>query len=287
MRLFNFSLGEHEGIGIDAGNDTLRGMREGDEGYPGSLDRLLAAGPEAMAAAGSRLAGAPVLDPSAIAFLPPVIRPAKVLCIGLNYADHGQEVGINSAGYPTVFCRFASGFVGHRAAMLRPRVSTQFDYEGELAVIIGKKARRVAVDSALDHVVGYSIFNDGSLRDYQLRSTQWTMGKNFDHTAGFGPFLVTADEVPPGGAGLRLRTRLNGETVQDASTDTFLFDVPTLIALLSEVMTLEPGDVIATGTPSGVGAARKPQLFMKHGDVCEVEIDGLGILRNPILDEPR
>lgn len=285
MRFFNFRLGEHSGIGIAGDDGVLHGLCADEDGYPGSIDDLLKKGAAALNAAGTALANAPALDEATISFLPPVMRPAKVLCIGLNYADHGSEVGLTPIDYPTVFSRFATGFVGHGEPMVRPRLSTQFDYEGELAVIIGKQARNVPLGDALDHIAGYSIFNDGSLRDYQMRTSQWTMGKNFDRTAGFGPFLATPDELPAGAAGVRLRTRLNGETVQDATTDALLFNVPRLIALLSEVMTLEPGDVIATGTPSGVGAARKPQLFMKQGDVCEIEIEGIGTLVNPIVDE--
>jgi acylpyruvate hydrolase len=168
---------------------------------------------------------------------------------------------------------------------VRPRVSDKFDYEGELVVVIGRGGRAISKDAALSHVIGYSIFNDASVRDYQMKSTQWTMGKNFDGTGAFGPHLVTADELPAGGAGLRLQTRLNGKVVQDASTAELIFDVKTLISLLSEAFTLESGDIIVSGTPSGVGFARKPPLWMKAGDVCEVEIEGVGTLVNPVADE--
>jgi 2-keto-4-pentenoate hydratase/2-oxohepta-3-ene-1,7-dioic acid hydratase in catechol pathway len=164
-------------------------------------------------------------------------------------------------------------------------VSTQLDFEGEMVAVIGKSGRHIRKEDALSHVAGYSIFNDASIRDYQFKSAQWTIGKNFDHTGAFGPEFVTADALPPGASGLRLQTRLNGAVVQEASTASMIFDVATLVALLSEAVCLQPGDVIVTGTPSGVGLARKPPLFMKAGDVCEVEIEGLGILRNPIEDE--
>lgn len=285
MRLFNFKLGEISGVGVADPKGTLRGLLVNQERYPGSIEDLIGEGKNALKEAGDLLATSPVLDADALQFEPPVKRPSKVLCVGLNYADHGSEVGQTLVDYPTIFSRFATGIVGHGVAMVRPKVSQQFDFEGELAVVIGTTARNVSQANALSHVAGYSIFNDGSLRDYQTRTSQWTMGKNFDRTAGFGPFLVTPDELPAGATGIRLRTRLNGEVVQDATTSEFLFDVPHLIALISEVMTLEPGDVIATGTPSGVGAARQPQLFMRDGDVCEVEIEGIGTLVNPIRDE--
>jgi 2-keto-4-pentenoate hydratase/2-oxohepta-3-ene-1,7-dioic acid hydratase in catechol pathway len=174
--------------------------------------------------------------------------------------------------------------IGHGAPILRPPQSVQLDYEGELVAIIGKTARDVNEAEALDCVMGYSIFNDGSIRDYQFKAPQWTPGKNFDDTGAFGPWLVTADELPPGCEGLRLETRLNGQVVQSASTSDMVFPVARLVSILSSFLTLKPGDVIVTGTPSGVGMARQPQLFMKHGDVCEVEIEKIGVLSNPVRD---
>lgn len=285
MRLFNFSLDTRLGLGVRSVDGVLRGFLESDKQFPGTLDVLLARGREAITEAGKALETAPVINPRALRFEPPVMRPPKILCVGLNYATHGAEVGLSSPDYPTIFTRFSSGLVGHGEPMVRPRLSTQFDYEGELAVIIGTGGRNISVDNALAHIAGYSVFNDGSLRDYQTKTSQWTMGKNFDATAAFGPDLVTPDELPIGGAGIRLTTRLNGEVVQDATTSDFLFDVPTLIATISAVMTLEPGDVIATGTPSGVGVARKPPLFMRPGDICEIDIEGVGLLSNTIVDE--
>ena len=163
----------------------------------------------------------------------------------------------------------------------------QFDYEGEVVVVIGKAGRYIAKDRALAHVAGYSIFNDGSIRDYQFKSTQWMMGKNFDATGAFGPEMVTADELPAGAVGLQLRTRLSGRELQNANTRDMIFDVPTLVAVCSEAMTLHPGDIIISGTPSGVGFARKPPIFMQAGDVCEIDVEGIGVLRNPVIDEPR
>ena len=187
--------------------------------------------------------------------------------------------------YPTIFARFASSLIGHGAPILRPAASVQLDYEGEMVAVIGKGGRHIAKNQALDHVIGYSIFNDASIRDFQTKSPQWTVGKNFDGTGAFGPVFVTADELPPGGKGLRIQTRLNGEIVQNASTDDMIFDVVSLISIISEAITLEPGDILVTGTPSGVGVARKPQLFMKHGDICEVELEGVGILSNVVADD--
>jgi 2-keto-4-pentenoate hydratase/2-oxohepta-3-ene-1,7-dioic acid hydratase in catechol pathway len=175
--------------------------------------------------------------------------------------------------------------MGHGSPIVRPKVSMQLDYEGELVAVIGKAGRHIAKADALSHVAGYSICNDASVRDYQFKSAQWTIGKNFDNTGPFGPVFVTADALPPGAAGLQLQTRLNGVVVQSASTSSLIFDVATLVSLLSEAVCLLPGDIIVTGTPSGVGLARKPPLWMKHGDVCEVEIEGIGTLTNPIRDE--
>jgi acylpyruvate hydrolase len=213
--------------------------------------------------------------------LPPVPRPGKIVCIGLNYRAHAIEGGNAIPDYPAVFLRAAGSIVGHGSPLLYPEVSDQFDYEAELGVIIGRTASKVGAD-ALDYVAGYCCFNDGSVRNYQRKSTQWTMGKNFDRSGSFGPELVTPDELRVGASGLRIVTRLNGETLQDSNTADMIFDVATLIATLSETMTLEPGDVIATGTPSGVGYARTPPVFMRPGDVCEIEIDGIGTLGNPI-----
>jgi acylpyruvate hydrolase len=187
--------------------------------------------------------------------------------------------------YPTLFARFSSSLIAHGEPIVRPRISDNLDYEGELLAVIGKGGRCIPRAAALSHVCGYSIFNDGSIRDFQLRTPQWTVGKNFDNTGPFGPVFVSADELPPGAHGLKIETRLNGRMMQSATTADLIFDVATLVALISEAMTLEPGDLIITGTPAGVGAARKPPVFMRAGDVCEVEIEGIGILRNPIADE--
>ncbi len=216
--------------------------------------------------------------------LPPIPRPGKIVCIGLNYRKHAEEGGNAIPDYPAVFMRGTTSLVPHRAPILRPPCSDKLDYEGELAIVIGTTATRVSKAHALDHVAGYACFNDGTLRDYQRKSSQWTMGKTFDRTGGFGPELVTADEVSTGAKDLRIVTRVNGEIMQDGNTSDMIFDVATLIAIVSEVMTLEPGDVIATGTPAGVGYARKPPFFLKAGDHCEVEIAGIGCLSNIVAE---
>ena len=215
----------------------------------------------------------------------PLNARGKIICVGLNYRDHAGESGMQVPEYPTLFARFASSLIAHGAPIVRPPESERLDYEGELVAVIGKGGRRIAKADALDHVAGYSIFNDGSIRDFQLRTPQWTMGKNFDGTGAFGPVFVTADELPPGARGLKIETRLNGQTMQSGSTDDLIFDVATLVSLISAGITLEAGDIIVTGTPSGVGAARKPPVFMKAGDVCEIEIEKIGVLRNRIVDE--
>ena len=213
----------------------------------------------------------------------PVPEPGKIVCIGLNYVDHAKEGGNPIPDYPAVFLRTRSSLVAHGQPLVRPLCSDKLDYEAELAIVIGKPGRNVREADALSHVFGYACFNDGSVRDYQRKSTQWTMGKNFDGTGPFGPDVVTADELPAGAAGLRIVSRLNGQTMQDGNTRDMIFPVARTIALISEVMTLEPGDLIITGTPAGVGYARKPPVFLRPGDVCEVEIEGIGILRNPVV----
>jgi 2-keto-4-pentenoate hydratase/2-oxohepta-3-ene-1,7-dioic acid hydratase in catechol pathway len=208
--------------------------------------------------------------------------PPKILCVGLNYDDHLEESGLKKPAYPEIFARFATSLIAHLEPIRRPHESIALDYEAELAVVIGKPGRRILRENALDHVAGYSLFNDATVRDFQLRTPQWTMGKNFDGTGSFGPWLVTPSAVPPGARGLRIRGRLNGRVMQDSRTDLLIFSVQELIEMISVAMTLERGDLIITGTPGGVGAARKPPVFMQPGDVFEVEIEGVGVLTNPV-----
>jgi 2-keto-4-pentenoate hydratase/2-oxohepta-3-ene-1,7-dioic acid hydratase in catechol pathway len=242
----------------------------------------LVAGGNSLGAAAAKLRKGSRVEPEKIEMLPPLTEPRKIICVGLNYADHSKESGFEPPSYPTIFARFASSLIGNGADMIVPRVSSALDYEGELAAIIGLGGRYIQKADALKHVAGYALFNDGSIRDYQSKTPQWTVGKNFDGTGAFGPEFITADELPLGAKGLQLQTRLNGAIVQSASTDEMIFSVADLVSILSEALTLEPGDVIVTGTPAGIGAARKPPLYMKDGDVCEVEIEQLGILRSPI-----
>ncbi|MER9947233.1 fumarylacetoacetate hydrolase family protein [Mesorhizobium sp. M0047] len=282
FRSFQGLGGIGTGVIVDG---VLRGQFENETGYVGSLDALVAAGPGSLESAHAVLSQAPILDAGSLAWLPPLRTPPKIVCVGLNYSDHTTESGYKQPDYPTFFNRFASSLMGHNVPMVRPVVSDTLDFEGELAVVIGRAGRHVSKTDALAHVLGYSVFNDGSVREYQFKSPQWTIGKNFDSTGAFGPDLVTADELPEGASGLRLETRLNGQVVQSASTNELIFDVATLISTLSEAVTLEVGDVIVTGTPSGIGHARNPKLYMKPGDVCEVEIEKVGLLRNRIVDE--
>ena len=213
--------------------------------------------------------------------LAPVPRPGKVVCIGLNYRAHAEEGGNPLPDYPAVFMRGATSLVGPHAPIILPECSDKLDFEAELGVVIGRTARHVRSDP-LSYVAGYCCFNDGSVRDYQRKSTQWTMGKNFDMTGAFGADLVTPDELPDGASGLRISSRLNGKVMQDGTTADMIFGVATLIETLSEAMTLEPGDVIATGTPAGVGYARKPPVYLREGDRIEVEIDRIGCLRSVV-----
>lgn len=284
MKFFQFEKADIEGLAVET-NGTVRGLMANEAGYPGSLDALVRSGPFALANAGKALATGHVVPRDAVKMLPPLRSPEKIICVGLNYRDHSAESGFKQPDYPTLFSRFNSTLIGDGAPIVRPRVSTQLDYEGELVAVIGKSGRNISAADALQYVIGYSIFNEASIRDYQFKSPQWTMGKNFDHTGAFGPYLVTADELPPGGKNLRLQTRLNGKIVQDASTNDMVFDVTTLVSIISEAMTLKSGDIIVTGTPSGVGAARKPPLWMQPGDVVDVEIEMIGCLSNPIIEE--
>lgn len=249
------------------------------------LQLLVAAGPDAMQEAQNSLLHGEEVDPAGIEYLAPFPFPEKIICFGLNYRDHATESGFEAPKYPALFGRFPSSLIGHGAPIVRPRVSEQLDYEGELVAIIGKPGRNIPKERALEHVAGYSIFNDASIRDYQFKSAQWMIGKNFDSTGAFGPMFVSADELEAGAKGLRLKTRLNGVELQNASTSDMIFDVATQISLLSDAMLLKPGDVIVTGTPSGVGLARNPKIFMKPGDICEVEIEGIGLLSNPIVQQ--
>jgi acylpyruvate hydrolase len=217
----------------------------------------------------------------------PVGRPGKVLCLGLNYLDHVKE-GPNRDNipkFPTIFMRSRTSLVPHGQPILRPQVTETLDYEAELILVVGKRAKHLAAANATSCIAGYSCGNEGSVREFQRKTTQWDMGKNFDRTGGFGPWLVTADELPPAAKGLKIESRLNGKVMQSDNTDNMMFPIVDLLVYVTQGMTLEPGDIIFTGTPSGVGHARQPPVFMKNGDTCEIEIQGIGVLRNPVVDE--
>jgi 2-keto-4-pentenoate hydratase/2-oxohepta-3-ene-1,7-dioic acid hydratase in catechol pathway len=282
LRLISFALDGRESFGIVSGTGIIdAGLRL--EGEFSSLRDVLACG------ALNLLRGMVTIPPDhaldAVSFRPVIPDAgARFICVGVNYLPHIREMGRDRPEYPVIFVRFADSLVGHGQAMIRPAASEQFDFEGELAVVIGRTARHVRRAEALDYVAGYSCFNDGSVRDFQMRALQWTPGKNFRHSGSFGPWLVTTDECPDPAA-LHLQTRLNGQIVQDESTAELCFDVPALIELCSVWAQLEPGDVIVTGTPGGVGAGREPPLWMRPGDIVEVEISGIGTLRNTIRDE--
>ena len=247
------------------------------------LDSHIAAG--TLAEAGAKAAAGESVDEASLTFLPPVRRPSKIICMGLNYRDHAEEAGLGIPEFPVLFARFPSSLIGHGAPIVLPKVSEQLDWEAELVAVLSRGGKNIAQADALSHVAGYSVFNDASIRDYQLRTPQWTAGKNFDDTGAFGPWLVTPDEVPAGASGLKIECRLNGHVMQSSNTGNLIFDVANTIALLSSFMTLEAGDVLVMGTPGGVGVVRDPQVWMKAGDVCEVEIEGIGLLSNPIVAE--
>ncbi|MGF0238555.1 fumarylacetoacetate hydrolase family protein [Rhodococcus sp. IEGM1300] len=248
-----------------------------------SLESLLARGVD-LTTHGAEASGE-LVQIAEDAYLPLMQRPTKIVCVGLNYADHTKESPYAQPSYPTLFPRWNSSLTAHNKPLVRPRVSDSLDYEGEMAVILKSGGRHIRKEDALDHVAGYALFNEGSVRDYQFISPQWTVGKNFDDTGAFGPTLVTADELPAGGKGLLLQTRVNGKVVQSANTDDMLFDVATIISTLSEAVTLEAGDVIVSGTPAGVGFGMNPKVYLKAGDVVEVSIEGIGKLVNPVVDE--
>lgn len=277
MKLLTF---EHQGR---ASWGALAGEAVADlgaaTGRAGIVEMLRAGALDEAAAA---VAGAPKVPLPEIAFLPVIGPPAKLVCIGLNYMVHVREMNRAVPTVPSLFLKYHDALVGHGCDIVRPKVSEAFDFEGELAVVIGRAGRYVAEADALGHVAGYTILNDGSIRDWQEENV--SAGKNFPRTSGFGPCLVTADEIPDPHA-LAVRTRLNGETVQDGNTADFIFGIPRLIAYVSGFTPLAPGDVISTGTPHGVGHGRTPRLYMKPGDTIEVEIDRIGTLANRVVQE--
>jgi 2-keto-4-pentenoate hydratase/2-oxohepta-3-ene-1,7-dioic acid hydratase in catechol pathway len=283
VRIVHFETRGAFGLAAEEGSGW-HGLTSQDSRFPGTLQELIAQGADLLQI-GRSLGQSSAVDLNTVRVLPPVPAPPKILCVGLNYDDHLKESGLKKPVYPEIFARFATSLIAHQEPIRRPRESIALDYEAELAVVIGKPGRRIPQAQALAHVAGYSLFNDATVRDFQLRTPQWTMGKNFDGTGSFGPWLVTPDALPPGARALRIQGRLNGRVMQNARTDQLIFSVPALIELISVAMSLERGDVIITGTPGGVGAARKPPVFMQPGDIFEVEIEGLGVLTNPVQDD--
>jgi 2-keto-4-pentenoate hydratase/2-oxohepta-3-ene-1,7-dioic acid hydratase in catechol pathway len=282
MRLVSFNIGGRKTFGaLVRGGVVDLGARLGG----GVRDLGLAIANGQYVSIANELKGAPAdYTENDIVFDPVIRQPGKILCVGLNYEDHRRETGRPEAKYPAIFTRFADTQTGHLQPLIKPNRSSQFDYEGELAVVIGRAGRYIEPRDARGHILGYSCYNDASVRDYQHHTHQFTPGKNFPGTGAFGPALVTADEITELGS-QRIQTRLNGQVVQDAALGQMIFSIERLIAYISEWTLLSPGDVIITGTPGGVGAKRTPPLFMKHGDEVVVEIEQVGSLSNTVRDE--
>jgi 2-keto-4-pentenoate hydratase/2-oxohepta-3-ene-1,7-dioic acid hydratase in catechol pathway len=281
MKLASFQIGGKPTWGVIEGGDALDvGALLGDR-FP-DLKSVIAA--DALSVVRDAAGKAKRIPTADITWLPVIPNPDKILCIGLNYEMHRKETGRAEVDNPTVFGRFANSQTGHLTNIIRPKVSTHLDFEGELAIIIGKPGRYISQADAWSHIAGYACYNEGSVRDFQRHTHQFTPGKNFPETGGFGPWMMTPDELGDV-APLRLQTRVNGQVVQDATIDQMIFDIPRQIEYCSSFTRLEPGDVIATGTPGGVGAKRTPPLWLKPGDIVEVEIDRLGVLRNGVADE--
>ena len=287
MKFVTFIQAGRNRVGVVDG-DFVFDLNQAVPEIPSDLRQALKEGvdlQEAAAVAMSRASERLLL--STLSFGPLIPHPGKVICLGLNYFDHAKEGGRQRPDYPWFFTRTPTSLLAHNESIFIPAVSSQLDYEAELAVVVGRYGKSVPADMALDLVFGYTCFNDVSIRDYQKRTPQWTIGKNFDRTGAFGPVLVTADEVPPGASGLRIEGRLNGETMQLANTSDMIWDVATTISLLTDCMTLEPGDVVVMGTPAGVGQSRNPPVWMKNGDRFEVSIEKIGTLVNDVRNEPR
>ena len=285
MRFTTFRQQNQDRLGVVTGSDVID-LQLALPDLSSDLRTNLRNGVDMMAAAKAAIESkAPRMPLASLTLSPLLPEPGKIICLGLNYFDHAKEGGRDKPEYPWFFMRTATSLLAPNAKALRPKVSVRFDYEAEVAVIIGKTVKHATLDNALDAVFGYSCFNDISVRDYQKKTPQWSIGKNFDRTGGFGPVLVTADELPDGASELRIQTRLNGQIMQDANTRDMIWGVAETIKLVSECMTLEPGDLIIMGTPAGVGQARTPPVWMKHGDTVEIEIENIGILHNTIEDE--
>jgi acylpyruvate hydrolase len=290
MKIVGFEANGGARLGVVDG-DTVIDLQSVDANVPADLGEVMRRSNGDLKSLGDLAKKAPASARRPLAglkFTLPVSRPGKIICLGLNYLDHVKEgpQKDNIPKFQSIFFRILTSLTPHLQPLIRPTKSIQLDYEGEMVVIIGKRARHLTLENATDCVAGYSCGNEGSVREYQRHTTQWGMGKNFDRTGSVGPWMVTADELPRGGKGLKIETRLNGKVMQSSNTNLLMFPVAESLVYLTEGMTLEPGDILFTGTPSGVGHARKPEpVWMKAGDNCEVEVEGIGVLRNPIEDE--
>lgn len=286
MRFVTFESDGLPTLGVRLGDEVVD-LSKADPSLPTTLVGILEAGDGAFEEAQKAAEAADERIPyDGLSFCPVIPRPPKVICIGLNYAAHAAEGGHDRPTFPSFFMRGATSLTGHLEPIVRPKVSETLDYEAELVAVIGKRSQRhTPREKTLDLVAGYSMFNEASVREWQRKTTQFCIGKNFDDTGAFGPDFITADELPAGGAGLSIQSRLNGQVMQDDNTSNMMFDVSEALMLLTQCMTLEPGDILVSGTPSGVGHARQPPVWMKDGDTVEVEIEGMGILQNPIVDE--
>jgi acylpyruvate hydrolase len=289
MKIVGFRTPEGLRLGVIEG-DRVIDLQAVDSSVPNDLAHVLRQHNGDLRPIGeiARRAPASAIRPLAgLAYALPVARPGKIICLGLNYLEHVKEgrYADNLPKFPTLFARGLNSVVAHQHPLTRPRASETFDYEAEMVAVIGRRARHMTPDNALSCVAGYTCANEGSIREFQRHTTQWHMGKNFDNSGSIGPWVVTADELPPGGQGLKIESRVNGKVMQSDNTANMMFPVVETIVYATQGMTLEPGDLLLTGTPSGVAHARKPPAWMRHGDVCEIEIEGIGILRNPIEDE--
>jgi len=290
MKIIGFEANGALHLGVVEGDQVID-LQAVDKGLPGDLGEVLRKrnGDLSVLADTAKRAPASARRPlNGVKFGLPVARPGKVICLGLNYLEHVKEGSQrdNIPKFPTIFMRATTSLVPHGQPIIRPKVSETLDYEAELIFVIGKRAKHLTLDNAYSCIAGYSCGNEGSIREYQRKTTQWDMGKNFDRTGGFGPWLVTPDELPPGAKGLNIQSRLNGQVMQSDNTANMMFPIAETLAYVTQGLTLEPGDIVFTGTPSGVGHARKPNpVWMKPGDTCEIEIDGIGVLVNPIEAE--
>jgi 2-keto-4-pentenoate hydratase/2-oxohepta-3-ene-1,7-dioic acid hydratase in catechol pathway len=289
MRIVGFKNSQGLRLGVVEGDQVID-LQAVDARVPANLADVLKANNgdlKSLADLAKRAPAAARRPLKGLKYALPVARPGKIICLGLNYLEHVKEgfMRDNVPKFPTIFMRCQTSLVPHGQPILRPKVTETLDYEAEMVCVIGKRAKHLTMDNAYSVIAGWSCFNEGSVREFQRKTTQWDMGKNFDHTGAFGPWMVTADEIPPGGKGLKIQTRLNGQTMQSDNTDNMMFPVAETLVYITQGITLEPGDIIVTGTPSGVGFARKPPVWMKQGDTCEIDIEKVGVLVSPIADE--